>query len=139
MVSTMMNANIHQHGGKYGRVPKTMEDPRAFPVKRIVRIQDRNLWHDYQHKKDSLVSKYGDALQHSEGNEWIRTRPILTGGAQAIASLDKKVNEHYLFHGTRAATAKILKTSGFDNRVASLVGMFGEFGSAPRANHLALD
>lgn len=35
MVCTMMNANIHQHGGKYGRVPGSMEDPRSFPVVRI--------------------------------------------------------------------------------------------------------
>lgn len=125
MVSTMMAANIHQHGGRYGRVPKTGADPVAFPIKRIVRIQDKNLWRDYQHKKDSLVAKYGDALQHSAANEWLRGRPILTARSQDVANLDKRVNELYLFHGTKEATADILKTTGFDNRVASLVGMFG--------------
>jgi hypothetical protein len=82
-------------------------------------------WRDYQHKRDSLVSKYGDALKHSEGNEWLQRRPLLTAAAQRLASLDRKVNENYLFHGTKEATADILKRSGFDNRVASLVGMFG--------------
>jgi hypothetical protein len=134
MCEQLINGNIAQHGGAMGRTPGTLEDPASFRVVRVVRIQDRHLYREYQHKRSSLRSKYADSLQFVDGSEWITDgKPILTDTilknhqdvAHVCGRLDEKVNEKFLFHGTDARTAEVLKTNGFDARVASLIGMFG--------------
>ena len=126
MLEQMMNSNMHQHGSRFGQVPGSGGDPRSFPLVRAVRIQNISLWRDYAHRKEAMMSKYGDALGHSEANEWLRSRPILTATHPQVSGLcERRVNEQYLFHGTDVATAETLKQQGFDARVSSLVGMFG--------------
>jgi hypothetical protein len=74
-------------------------DPKSFPLVRAVRIQNLPLWRDYAHRKEAMLAKYGnDALAHSDANEWLRTRPILTATNQVTGLLERCVNEHYLFH-----------------------------------------
>jgi hypothetical protein len=125
MLEQQMNANIHKHGSKYGTVPGSGKDPRSFPMVRAVRIQNLPLWRDYAHRRETMLAKYGDALAHSDANEWLSTRPILTATNQVVGLLEHRANENFLFHGTDATTAETLKQTGFDARVSSLVGMFG--------------
>ena len=125
MLEQQMNANIAQHGSRFGTVPGSGKDPRSFPMVRAVRIQNIPLWRDYAYRREAMIAKYGDALAHSDANEWLSTRPILTATNQVVGLLERRVNENFLFHGTDPKTAETLKQTGFDARVSSLVGMFG--------------
>jgi hypothetical protein len=125
MLEQQMNANIAQHGSRFGTVPGSGKEPRSFPMVRAVRIQNIPLWRDYAYRRQAMIAKYGDALAHSDANEWLSTRPILTATNQVVGLLERRVNENFLFHGTDPTTAETLKQTGFDARVSSLVGMFG--------------
>ena len=91
---------------------KTIDTENAFVVNRAVRIQNMPLWRDYAHRREAMVAKYGDALAHSDANEWLSTRPILTATNQVVGLLERRANEYFLFHGTNLQTADTLKQTG---------------------------
>ena len=79
----------------------------------VRRIQDRALFTNYAHRRAQLLAKYSDSLSFTAGNEWLQ-RPgkgVLTdavldqlqlqgSGGGGLGSLDRRVNEKLLFHGT---------------------------------------
>eukprot|EP01047_Picozoa_sp_COSAG01_P035313 COSAG01_NODE_2702_length_7228_cov_4.014869_3_plen_259_part_00 len=109
-------------------------DMHNLRVTRVERVENMTLWLNYQRQKASLrerMQRYGHApeqlstvlaRQPKECALWTgRFEPPLTG--QRI--LDRDINEFGLWHGTKPATADILAESGFDERVASLRGLYG--------------
>jgi len=117
LVETVLNANIGAHGRKYGTIHG--EDPVAFKVKKVVRIQNEELWRTYQFEKSRLESKYDYKMSDRPCTKYLAEFPIAT------PSLDPAVNEYYLFHGTRWEVIDIVKKQGFDERVSAVTGMFG--------------
>ena len=88
------------------------------------------LWKAYWHSKRELVDAH-----HAHN---VRARPLNPpcalemlktsrgGGFDADHLIDSKaLNEQFLFHGTGRDTANIICDHGYDERVASLSGMFG--------------
>lgn len=64
------------------------KDPRSFPIVRAVRIQNMPLWRDYAHRREELVAKYGDALAHSDANEWLTTRSVCSPELYNVSTSD---------------------------------------------------
>ena len=54
-----------------------------------------------------------------ESSKYLRDKPL------KMPCLDPAANEYWLFHGTDWRTTAILCSQGYDNRMASVGGMFG--------------
>ena len=57
--------------------------------------------------------------------EQLSGRPEVVKFIDAGRVIDSEINEFWLWHGTAPDTAGILATSGFDERVCSLDGLYG--------------
>ena len=103
---------------------------RRARVVRLERVENMALWKAYWHRKRELVDAH-----HAHN---VRARPLNPpcalemlktsrgGGFDADHLIDSKaLNEQFLFHGTGRDTANIICDHGYDERVASLSGMFG--------------
>lgn len=93
-------------------------------VQSVRRIENIPLWREYASKKRSLVERHrAHAIQVKP-----LSPPVMFGGRDlvgALGHLDSLSNEKYLFHGTSSHIAELISEHGFDERVASLGGLYG--------------
>ena len=89
-------------------------------VHKVERVENMTLWQNYQRQKQAL-------------NEKLRKhKPAVLAGRSKLPYLltcerviDPVLNEFWLWHGTNPQTADILAKDGFDERVASMNGLYG--------------
>jgi len=87
-------------------------------VHKVERVENMMLWKNYMRQKEALQDQFkvhSPTVLNLPGN--------LLGSHDRI--IDQSTNEFWLWHGTSAATAAILAKQGFDERVASLGGLYG--------------
>jgi len=116
----LMNDTLVVHDSGKGLV--NGKPPTRFVVTKIIRIQDMMLWKEYNFKKDIMVDRYNklkDTGDFKNSEALLQKQPLI---APCISAT---VREFYLFHGTSFQVADIVKVLGFDERVASVTGMFG--------------
>ena len=89
----------------------------------VERIENESLWHMYQTRR-SIVQKRLAGRNNAvpKLSSKMRWQPTDMPSTQELSA---DVNELYLFHGTSATTAGIIAEHGFDERVASLNGLYG--------------
>jgi hypothetical protein len=88
-------------------------------VTKVMRVENEMLWRLYETRKAVLKSEYAktkvkESLSHKT------KQPSLPS-----VELSADVNELFLFHGTSDETAMTIARHGFDERVASLGGLYG--------------
>jgi len=115
-VFNLMNSNVGTHG-KYGSI--NGQDPIGFDVKRIIRVQNLELWRRFEFARNGIMKQNEYQIFDKDSTKYLGLRPVLT------PSLDQHSNEYYLFHGTKWDVINIVKRKGFDERVGSVTGMFG--------------
>ena len=76
LVETVINANVGSHGRKYGTIHG--EDPVAFKVKKVVRIQNEELWRNYHFEKSRIESKYDYKLADKPCSKYLAEHAIAT-------------------------------------------------------------
>eukprot|EP00299_Pterocystis_sp_00344_P000226 c10070_g1_i5.p1 GENE.c10070_g1_i5~~c10070_g1_i5.p1 ORF type:complete len:417 (+),score=75.09 c10070_g1_i5:159-1253(+) len=98
---------------------------RSFRVKSVHQIQNPNLLRNYQHYKSQMGSRPGG----------YRKFDVLTQKCALSneSELDRRVNEVYLFHGTRYNTVDKISNVGLDARRSEIAALFGR-GSVPFVN-----
>jgi hypothetical protein len=114
-VYNLMRHSIHDgHNNGCGKGTSLQN----FRVTRLERVENMALWANYQHQKTGLrrrVHHFGYSPEQLHPTAYISDHRIL----------DAEINEYWLWHGTKPDTAEILATSGFDERVAKLTGLYG--------------
>jgi hypothetical protein len=114
-VQAMMRRSIlpgHENGCAHGH------SLQNFHVTRLERVENLTLWLNYQRQKTALRERM---RHHDHSPEQLRTNLLVVGERV----LDAEINEFGLWHGTKPEIADILGTSGFDERVASMGGLYG--------------
>jgi len=103
-----------------GCSPKNIAQAKVVTVHRI---ENDKLWRLYQTRKDILESELRSHSSSVAGQLASVTpkQPDLGSSKQ----LSGNVNELYLFHGTSPQLANIIAQYGFDERRASLGGLYG--------------
>eukprot|EP00727_Mastigamoeba_balamuthi_P008797 m51a1_g454 hypothetical protein (556) ;mRNA; r:144948-147209 len=122
-IESLLNGTIVSHKRKYGVVPGTQQDPKRFEVKRITRVQDKQMWDKYITAKRRVCQKWHMEVQELESSAYIRARPFV------VPMLDANANEFWFWHGCKYSPLidEMILTGkgGFDNRKACPTGMFG--------------
>mmetsp|Transcript_37746 Transcript_37746/g.94609 ORF Transcript_37746/g.94609 Transcript_37746/m.94609 type:complete len:461 (-) Transcript_37746:262-1644(-) len=96
---------------------------RQAKVLTVQRIENEKLWRLYQMRKDVLDSELR-ANASSVGGQLSSVTPTQLD-VGSLKQLSKGVNELYLFHGTDPKVANVIAQYGFDERRASLGGLYG--------------
>jgi len=89
----------------------------------VQRIENESLWRMYQTRREILlkeVSKHSGAVKGQLSAVTPKQPDI---GSRDHLSSD--INEHFLFHGTDERVARVIAEFGFDERRASLGGLYG--------------
>ena len=94
----------------------------ALRVTRVERVENMTLWKNYQRGRQALRERLS---QHACAAQQLKDVPAVARLVNGERVLDAGTNEFWLWHGTKPPTADILATSGFDERVASLGGLYG--------------
>jgi hypothetical protein len=102
---------IDSHGKRFAKFK---------PVK-VWRIENHQLWRAYVLRREAIAAATGRGSAATIAPDVETAVYKLPSGAQ----LDKKSNEHLLFHGTKMDAVSTLCNRGFDERVGSLGGVFG--------------
>lgn len=87
-------------------------------VTRVLRVECVPQWQQYCTKKGIMQSK-------AARQPCPRVPAVDASHAELHAQCAQDVNEVYLFHGTSGATAQVIAKHGFDERVASMGGLYG--------------
>jgi hypothetical protein len=94
-------------------------DTKKTRVVSVDRVENESLWRTYQLRRD-IIKK--TCAAH-------RIQTLSTAGtaqpAISKAELSTDINEFHLFHGTSWKNARVICEHGFDERVASLSGLYG--------------
>ena len=108
--------------------PGTAHGMGNLRVHRVERIENKVLWRDYQRKCEVMRAR----RPTTPGHECLLDRPAVRqwlggDGLQQYPRVieDKDENELWLWHGTKPETSGILAESGFDERQASMSGLYG--------------
>ncbi|CAF3615889.1 unnamed protein product [Adineta steineri] len=117
IINSLVNSTISKHGNRYGTI--NGQDPTAFVVKQIRRIQNIRLWHEYCYQKDSIINKNNDQIDDCGSSIYLEVNPIL------MPLLDKNANEYWLFHGCDQTHISDLLQIGYDPRISNSLGIFG--------------
>ena len=94
----------------------------ALRVTRVERVENMTLWKNYQRERQALRERLS---QHRARLQKLKDVPAVARLVNGERVLDAGTNEFWLWHGTKPPLADILATSGFDERVASLGGLYG--------------
>jgi len=86
-------------------------------VHKVLRIENRHLWVEYQTHISVLAQQIEDIEPLS--------RQPLTEPLNAGLNLKTQLNEVLLFHGTKPATLSFITKGGFDPSFGSMTGLFG--------------
>jgi hypothetical protein len=101
---------------------------KSAKILRIERVENMRLWKQYWHRKRELTDT------HKANRVRVQLIPPTGPAAKSMGPgsaldvdglLDKGLNEHFFFHGTRRDIANLIVQHGFDERVASLGGLYG--------------
>jgi len=117
-----MNNSVVITGTGKGANAKGIE-PTGYKIVSIVRLENYERWKQYCFYKHELRNKFTGRkkdLKTFHSSKHLGAKPVLCSKL-----LDPTVNEYYLFHGTSWDVIKIIKSCGFDDRVASVNGLFG--------------
>ena len=105
---------------------------KGAKVVRIERVENHRLWKAYWHRKREMleahkahgvqVRKLPDGALGSAAN-WLGPGSPLDKEDDSL--LEPGLNERFLFHGTKREYADIIVNHGFDERLASLGGLYG--------------
>ena len=89
----------------------------SFEIKQIIRIENPGLFHQYVSRRQKIEAS--GRLQKSDP-------PIITSTVSAYLNdqVNHRVNEYYLWHGTRDSVRVAIQSNGFDSRIA-YKGFFG--------------
>ncbi|CAF0980389.1 unnamed protein product [Adineta steineri] len=117
IINSLVNSTISKHGNRYGTI--NGQDPTAFVVKQIKRIQNIRLWHEYCYQKDSIINKNNTQITDCGSSIYLEGNPI------AMPLLDKNANEYWLFHGCDQTHIPDLLQIGYDPRISNSLGIFG--------------
>ena len=111
---------------------------RRARVVSVERVENLALWKQYWHKKYELVDTHHANNVHVQplsppAVPIDRTTRASAGAGgtcrgdvlDADQLLEPGLNEHFLFHGTSEDVADVIVQHGFDERVASLSGLYG--------------
>lgn len=100
--------------------------PQGLRVRRIVRIEDSDMWERYMNKKNEIATRRAGDM--GPGLD-VKTSPLLAD-ASDFQEFDPAANEMYLFHGTFVRAALSIASAGFNmNLAGSNVGtMYGNGG-----------
>ncbi|KAL3880954.1 hypothetical protein ACJMK2_033156 [Sinanodonta woodiana] len=106
-------------------------DCNNIKVKEVQRLENLQLFDTYasfRHTKFPTVSKRGKLIPLEDIQASTRGQPLTLKYTKRGCVLDQdiypEVNEHYLFHGTRAVTLDGIFQQSLDNRLAAK-GLFG--------------
>lgn len=105
----LLRGNNMQHSCGNGNM-------NSATVTKVERIENTVLWKNYHHKKSVMTELARGSAQ---------PREVKPAGILGAKVLHRPLNEVMLFHGTSPATAKLIAKHGFDERVASLGGLYG--------------
>eukprot|EP00026_Physarum_polycephalum_P004369 Phypoly_transcript_04387.p1 GENE.Phypoly_transcript_04387~~Phypoly_transcript_04387.p1 ORF type:complete len:576 (+),score=82.20 Phypoly_transcript_04387:125-1852(+) len=105
----------------------------GLQVVKVERIENEFLWKIYSAKKHFIqlssnsVGEFWEKhpSQQKSSTPLVTEVVTLTGKLWEKHSLDKGLNELYLFHGTKHNYVEAIKSTGFDERVSSSAGLFG--------------
>jgi len=85
----------------------------------LERIENVKLWRNYVHRREMIAH---ESQRHLSISPAIATAdPFLSNGY----NLRQELNEVFLFHGTKVDVVPVIINQGFEERVASLNGLFG--------------
>lgn len=99
---------------------------------KIQRLENIDLYENYAHFRARLFHKAGDIGVFeqldgvSQSSKNIATTEHLDEDSILKSELFPEINEHFLFHGTKADTYKKILSQGLDFRMAGEKGMFGQ-------------
>lgn len=85
-------------------------------VTKVERIENTVLWKNYHHKKSTMAELARGSRDPDE---------VKPSGLLASEVIHRPLNEVRLFHGTAQATAQLIAKHGFDERLASMGGLYG--------------
>ena len=109
-------------------MPGTTHGMENLRVRKVERIENKDLWRDYQRKRATIQSRRQGADGHTvladkaAVQRWLAS-PVGEQYPRVIE--DAENNELWLWHGTNAETAPTIAQWGFDERQASMDGMYG--------------
>lgn len=88
-------------------------------VVKVERIENSELWTAFATRRSILTKRVGAQAEVD--------RVVLSSAHSAdfLEDCSQEVNEVYLFHGTSPQNAAIITRHGFDERVASMQGLYG--------------
>ena len=103
--------------------PGTTHGMTNLRVHRVERIENKALWWEYQHHRGIM----SDRRHGTAGHECLFDRPAVQAGLQDLQRVigDKDNNELWLWHGTKPETGPTIAQLGFDERLASMRGLYG--------------
>ncbi|XP_061165013.1 protein mono-ADP-ribosyltransferase PARP15-like [Saccostrea echinata] len=104
----------------------------GLKVLKVQRLENIDLYENYSHFRARLFHKAGDIgvfeqldkIPQSSGN--ISTTANSADDSVLKSELYPEINEHFLFHGTKADTYNKILSQGLDFRMAGEKGMFGQ-------------
>jgi hypothetical protein len=86
-------------------------------VSKVSRIESPALWRVYAAKREALYAQLRKCR--------VPATAVHTDAQWMAAELDARVNEKFMWHGTKPELLNIIEENGFDERMGSLDGMFG--------------
>lgn len=95
---------------------KTWMVPRSYTIVSAMRNENSKLWRKYMFKK-ALLQKEQLELEYKQFDDVLTTRFWESSDADG-ETLDKSINEWYLFHGTSASAARNICQMDFKMRLA---------------------
>ncbi|XP_048739705.2 protein mono-ADP-ribosyltransferase PARP15-like isoform X2 [Ostrea edulis] len=104
----------------------------GLKVLKVQRLENIDLYENYAHFRARLFHKAGDIGVFeqldgvSQSSKNIATTEHLDEDSILKSELFPEINEHFLFHGTKADTYKKILSQGLDFRMAGEKGMFGQ-------------
>ena len=100
---------------------------KSARVLKVERIENMRLWKTYWHRKREMLDSHRANRVRVSKVEPMPSAPML-GPKSALDQeqlLEPGLNETFLFHGTSVEVAGIVAEHGFDERVASMQGLYG--------------
>ena len=105
---------------------------KGAQVVKIERVENHRLWKAYWHRKREMLEAHkanGVQVKKLPDGALGRAARWLGPGSpldkEEDSLLEPGLNEHFLFHGTKREYADIIVNHGFDERLASLGGLYG--------------
>ncbi|KAK7097642.1 uncharacterized protein [Littorina saxatilis] len=108
---------------------------KDIQVVKVERLENPELWETYRtHRQHLLVRSKQDTKGHgfnpvekAKGSTGpVKTTSLLSGRRGLSRCVESKVNEHYLFHGTKKEFIEKIIHGGLDSRLADHNAMLGQ-------------